>query len=133
VLNAENEIEVIQTSLLRALASPQRLRIVHLLGRLPREVNELARELMLGQATVSQHLAVMRGVGLVESTREGRCVRYRLTDPDILGACALMREVIVRRLAALGSLAAAAGPGPADLGATHPNDPSITTAQVAHR
>src|SRR3972149_11772062 len=78
VLNALNEIDVIQTSLLRALASPHRLRIIHLLGERPREVHELATELELGQATVSQHLAAMRSVGLVEADRDGRSVRYRL-------------------------------------------------------
>lgn len=109
VLNAVNEIDIIQTSLLRALASPHRLRIVHLLGERPREVRELVQELELGQATVSQHLAAMRSVGLVEATRDGRSVRYELTDPEILAACSLMRGVIVRRLSALGSLAAAAG------------------------
>jgi len=108
VLNALNEIDVIQTSLLRALASPHRLRIIHLLGERPREVHELAGELGLGQATVSQHLAAMRSVGLVEADRDGRSVRYRLADAQILEACALMREVIVRRLSALGSIAAAA-------------------------
>jgi DNA-binding transcriptional ArsR family regulator len=108
VLNVLNEIDVIQTSLLRALASPHRLRIIHLLGERPREVHELAAELELGQATVSQHLAAMRSVGLVEADRDGRSVRYRLADPQILAACALMREVIVRRLSALGSIAAAA-------------------------
>ena len=108
MLNALNEIDVIQTSFLRALASPHRLRIIHLLGERPREVHELADELALGQATVSQHLAAMRSVGLVEADRDGRSVRYRLADPQIVVACSLMREVIVRRLSALGSLAAAA-------------------------
>lgn len=108
MLNVLNEIDVIQTSLLRALASPHRLRIIHLLGEQPREVHELADELELGQATVSQHLAAMRAVGLVEAVRDGRSVRYALADPQILAACGLMREVIVRRLSALGSIAAAA-------------------------
>jgi DNA-binding transcriptional ArsR family regulator len=108
VLNAVSEIDEIEVMLLRALASPHRLRIVHLLGARPREVRELVGDLDLGQATVSQHLAALRAVGLVEAVRDGRLVRYRLTDPQILEACSLMREVIVRHLAALGSLAAAA-------------------------
>jgi DNA-binding transcriptional ArsR family regulator len=108
MLNAISEIDVIQTTLLRALASPHRLRIIHLLGERPRDVNDLERELGLNQASVSQHLASMRSVGLVEATRDGRCVRYRLSDPEIVAACSLMRGVIVRRLTALGSLAAAA-------------------------
>lgn len=109
MLNPLDEIDAIQTTLLRALASPHRLRIIHLLGERSREVHELAGELDLGQAAVSQHLAAMRSVGLVEATRDGRSVRYELTDLQILVACRLMRDVIVRRLSALGSLAAAAG------------------------
>ncbi|MEO5966511.1 MAG: metalloregulator ArsR/SmtB family transcription factor [Candidatus Limnocylindrales bacterium] len=120
--DAANEIDAIQTSLLRALASPQRLRILHLLGDGPMEVNELARSLQAAQATVSQHLAAMRGVGLVESTRDGRSVRYQLADPEILVACEVMRQVIVRRLSAMGSLAAAArqpSPAPSSSQVTH--------------
>jgi ArsR family transcriptional regulator len=133
VLIALNEIEVIQTSLLRALASPHRLRIVHLLGERPREVNELARELELAQATVSQHLAAMRGVGLVDATRDGRCVRYELADAEILAACDLMRDVIVRRLSALGDLAAAASHPTADRPAVLAVDPITQPSQVEHR
>lgn len=108
VPDAIGQIDEIQTSMLRALASPHRLRLLHLLGSGPCEVNELVRVSGIPQAAVSQHLAALRGVGLVEATRDGRFVRYRLADPDILAACDVMRRVIVRRLSALGSLAAAA-------------------------
>ncbi len=94
----------IQASLLRTLASPHRLRIIHRLGVAPCEVNELARDLGLSQATTSQHLAAMRAAGLVEAVRDGRTVRYQLADPEILAACGLMRSVLVRRLSRLGDL-----------------------------
>lgn len=132
MLNTTNEIDAIQTTLLRALASAHRLRIVHLLGERPREVNELARLLDLAQATVSQHLAAMRGVGLVEATRDGRCVQYGLADPKILAACDLMREVIVRRLSVLGSLAAAANSGAADGEASGYSGLNTDSSQVTH-
>lgn len=103
-----DEIDVLQASLLRTLASPYRLRIVHLLGTGPREVNEVSRALDLSQTATSQHLGAMRAAGLVEPLREGRVVRYRLVDPEILDACALMRDVLVRRLSRLGDLAATA-------------------------
>ncbi len=115
-----DDIDAIQASLLRAMASPMRLRIIHLLGTGPREVNELARELGAGQAAMSQHLAAMRAVGLVEATREGRSVRYRLVDPEILEACGLMREVLVRRLARLGDLAVIATREEAASSPAHP-------------
>jgi DNA-binding transcriptional ArsR family regulator len=121
-LNACVEIDRIQVDLIRALAGAHRLQIVHLLRPGPLEVGELARELDLPQATVSANLAAMRAVGLVEAARDGRVVRYRIADPEILAACDLMRNVIVRRLSALGSLAAAAGgaASPTDLQVTNP-------------
>lgn len=102
------DIDELQASLLRSLASPHRLRILHLIGERSWEVNEIAHELGLGQATTSQHLGSMRRAGLVESARDGRHHRYRVSDPQILAACSLMRAVLVRRLSRLGDLAAAA-------------------------
>lgn len=104
-----DDIDTIQASILRTLASAHRLRIIHQLGIGPSEVNELARELGLSQAATSQHLAAMRAVGLVEAVRDGRAMRYELSDPEILAACSLMRSALVRRLSRLGDLAAAAG------------------------
>ncbi len=106
--NATHDIDELQASMLRSLASVHRLGILHLLGVGPFEVNEIAREMCLSQAASSQHLAAMRSVGLVEAIRDGRTVRYRLADPQILAACELMRAVLVRRLSRLGDLAAAA-------------------------
>jgi ArsR family transcriptional regulator len=99
---------VIQASLLRTLASAHRLRIVHRLGSGSCEVNELARDVGLTQAATSQHLAAMRSAGLVEAARDGRAMRYRLCDPELLAACGMMRNVLVRRLSRFGELAAAA-------------------------
>jgi len=113
--NASDDIDAIQASLLRTLASPHRLRIVHRLGEQGCEVNELARALGLSQAATSQHLAAMRVVGIVDSIRDGRTVHYRLSDPEILAACSLMREVLVRRLSRLGDLAASADRTAADV------------------
>ena len=109
MLSFADDIDAIQASLLRTLSSPQRLRILHRLGRSDLDVSDLARELGMSQATASQHLAAMRSAGVVEAHREGRSVRYGLADPGILAACDLMREVLVRRLTRLGDLAAAAG------------------------
>jgi ArsR family transcriptional regulator, virulence genes transcriptional regulator len=106
--SATYDIDELQASMLRSLASAHRLRILHLLGAQPSEVNEIARKLGLSQAAASQHLSAMRAVGLVQAIRDGRTVTYRLADPQILAACELMRAVLVRRLSRLGDLAAAA-------------------------
>jgi DNA-binding transcriptional ArsR family regulator len=113
MLSAGDDIDVIQATLLRTLASAHRLRIVHLLGTRSCEVNELATALGLSPAAASQNLAALRAVGIVEAIRDGRAARYRLTDPEIRSACELMRGALVRRLTRLGDLAAAASE-PAD-------------------
>ena len=111
-MHVNDEMDDLQATTLRALASAHRVRLIHLLIGGPREVREIAAALGLGQATTSQHLAALRSVGLVEATRDGRLVAYRLADPDIAVACTLMRGVLVRRLARFGRVAAAAARAP---------------------
>ena len=101
-----DEITILQAEILKVLASPRRLEILHRLADGPLEVGRLAVEVGASQPNVSQHLAVMRTAGIVEAERDGREVRYRLTDHDVIQACDLMRQVLERRLSRLGQLAA---------------------------
>ena len=94
----------LQAEILRTLAHPRRLQIVHELADGPRTVGSLASGLRLSQPNVSQHLAVMRTTGVVAATRSGREIQYRLTDGDIITACALMRAALSRRLTRLAEL-----------------------------
>ncbi|MFP5342856.1 MAG: ArsR/SmtB family transcription factor [Candidatus Limnocylindria bacterium] len=99
-----DEITILQAEVLKVLASPRRLEILHCLADGPREVGRIAAELDLSQPNVSQHLAVMRQAGIVDADRVGRGVRYRLTDPDVIVACGVMRAVLERRLQRLAAL-----------------------------
>jgi DNA-binding transcriptional ArsR family regulator len=100
-----DEITILQAAVLKTLASPTRLEILHTLARGPIEVGRLAEAIGASQPNVSQHLALLRGAGIVEAERDGREVRYRLTDPDVMVACGLMRSVLERHLARLGQIA----------------------------
>ncbi len=88
----------LQADVLKTLSNPRRLEILHRLADGPCEVGRLAAELGMSQPNVSQHLALMRSAGVVAAEREGREVRYRLSDPDVMVACNLMRGVLRRRL-----------------------------------
>ena len=68
------------------------------------------RQLGISQPNVSQHLAVLRAAGLVDAERDGREVHYRLTDPDVMVACELMRGVLERRLRRLAEMSSHDGP-----------------------
>jgi DNA-binding transcriptional ArsR family regulator len=61
-----------------ALAHPIRREIVAALASGDRGVRELAAPLSVSRPAVSQHLAVLRSVGLVTFGRSGRESRYRL-------------------------------------------------------
>jgi DNA-binding transcriptional ArsR family regulator len=107
MLRPADGIYGLQASLLKTLASPRRLEIVHFLGENgPVEVRKLADHFGSTQPAISQHLAALRGVGIVEAVRDGREVRYQLADPEIVAACSAMRQVLMRRIARLGDLAA---------------------------
>jgi len=101
-----DEITLLQAEVLKTIASPRRLEILHELARGPIEVGRLASRIGATQPNVSQHLAVLRSAGIVDAERDGREVRYRLSDPDVMVACGLMRTVLERRLTRLGRMAA---------------------------
>jgi ArsR family transcriptional regulator len=114
-----DEITILQAEVLKTLASPRRLEILHRLADEPLEVGRLAAELGLSQPNVSQHLSVLRTAGMVEAERDGREVRYRLSDPDVMTACGIMRAVLERRLIRLAGLSATSA-APPDIHNTTP-------------
>ena len=65
---------------LKALADENRLRILMLLREREQCGFELMGVLGLSQPLVSSHLGVLRSAGLVEARREGRRMRYSLTE-----------------------------------------------------
>ncbi len=89
----------LQAAICKTFASPWRLRIVEALGDGERSVSQLVEVLGLPKSNVSQHLGIMRDKGVVEFRRGGGYVYYRLSDPRILAACRLMREVLLQRFA----------------------------------
>jgi len=89
----------LHASVCKTLASSTRLRIIEALGHSAMPAGEIARALGIQKANVSQHLAVMRSMGIVRARREGLHVFYRLTSPKIIQACQLMREVLLEQLA----------------------------------
>jgi ArsR family transcriptional regulator len=68
---------------LKALADPERLRIIRCLKTGPKNVSELADSLGRELVNVSHHLGVLRHAGLVSDERRGKFVVYSL-HPDVI-------------------------------------------------
>lgn len=66
--------------LLKAMANEHRLLILCHLADGELSVGELNECVDLSQSSLSQHLAVLRQDGLVETRRESQTIYYRLTD-----------------------------------------------------
>jgi ArsR family transcriptional regulator, virulence genes transcriptional regulator len=99
-MKQEIQIEVLklQAELCKALADPKRLHIIKELREGERTVSELTNLLALKQANTSQHLAVLRRIGLISFRKDGNTVYYRLTNPKIAEACDLVHDVIAEQL-----------------------------------
>ncbi|MEO0982215.1 MAG: metalloregulator ArsR/SmtB family transcription factor [Pseudomonadota bacterium] len=67
--------------LLRTLSNEHRLMILCRLIGGERSVGALLSDFDLSQSALSQHLAVLRGQGLVETRREGQVIHYRIANP----------------------------------------------------
>jgi DNA-binding transcriptional ArsR family regulator len=78
-----------------ALADPTRRRILTLLLAAPAYPAELADILDVSRTNMSNHLACLRGCGLVTATREGRQVRYELADQRLAGALRELARVVL--------------------------------------
>ena len=78
-------------TLLRALGHPARLRIVRILAdRQTCVCGEIVDELPLSQATVSQHLSVLKNAGIIVGDIDGPAVCYCLAP----GALAALHETV---------------------------------------
>jgi len=83
----------------RVLTDPKRLMLLDTLRAGERSVGELAAAIGVALPNASQHLAVLRSAGLVESRRVGTAVVYRLSEPAIADACDIIHGIVARRLA----------------------------------
>ncbi|MBI5100633.1 MAG: winged helix-turn-helix transcriptional regulator [Nitrospirae bacterium] len=88
----------LQAEVCKTLASPKRLEIINALKEGEKSVGELVAILGVPKANVSQHLAVMRLKGILNSRRDGVNIFYRISNPKVIQACVLMREVLTEQM-----------------------------------
>lgn len=82
-----------QAELLKAMAHPTRLCILHrLVAKGECNVSHMQECLEKPQSTVSQHLAKLRSAGVVTATRYGTEVHYSVTEPLVRKLIAVLSE-----------------------------------------
>lgn len=68
---------------IKLLGHPERLKIVEVLEAGEATVSDIQDALDMPQAIVSQHLAKLKGHGVVASERDGVHVYYRIVEPKV--------------------------------------------------
>lgn len=62
----------------KALADPTRRQVLQLLRRRPMTAGELSEHFTVSKPTMSAHFAVLREAGLVDATKQGTTITYRI-------------------------------------------------------
>lgn len=84
----------LKAKLYRGFADPSRLAIMEALRSGPRTVSEIVEATGFIQSNVSNHLACLHDCGLVSRERQGRYVRYQLSDPRVAELLLLADELL---------------------------------------
>ncbi len=98
MLNMSDRVYKLHADVCKVLGSASRIRIIEALREGERSVGELSVILGLRQANVSQHLAVMRSKGVLKTRKVGTSIYYSVSNPKIVQACDLMRQVLLEQL-----------------------------------
>ena len=100
LLKRDTEIFERQARICKAFAHPGRLQILDLLGQGELGVSELQEALGISKTSISQHMAVLKSVGVLSTRREGKQIYCSLAMPEVKQACQLIRKVLQAQIAA---------------------------------
>ena len=85
--------------MMRALGNPTRFHILRVLAQRRTCIcGEIVDCVPLAQSTVSKHLSVLKGAGLVATRREGSMSVYRMTCPCLDGFFSCIETVLKENL-----------------------------------
>ena len=93
------ELYKLQAELCKTFSDPKRLIIISELRDGEKSVSELVEILQTPQAVVSRHLAILRHRGVVQTRRDGLNIYYSLTNPRIVEACDISRQILLEQVA----------------------------------
>lgn len=88
----------------KAISAPRRLELLDLLCQGPRTVEALAEQATISVANASQHLQVLRAARLVDASKKGLYVEYRLADDQVCRFLVALRGLAEARLAEVGQV-----------------------------
>jgi len=96
--SAEEELYRMQAEFCKGLSHPKRLMVIGILRGGEKSVSELAEATGIPQSNLSQHLTILRQLGILGKRRDGLNIYYSITDERIIQACELVKAAIRQRM-----------------------------------
>ena len=93
------EVFALHAQFCKVFSNPTRLRVMWELQQGERTVTDLAGAIGVSLANLSQHLRVMRTIGVVAVRREGQSLHYRAASPHFFAGCKRIRQGIMEVVA----------------------------------
>lgn len=90
-------IFVLESQIYASLSHPKRLEILHLLSHEALSVNEIVKMTGVAQATVSQHLTILKKLKLVKVEKSAQSRVYSLASPNVASIFDQARTVLLER------------------------------------
>ena len=103
-MKVNKEIFELQAGICQTMANAKRLEIISILGNGELAVGVLAERMDVKISNLSQHLSIMKNKGILISRRDGVHIYYRISNPKVIKACSLMKEVMTELLHDQGKL-----------------------------
>jgi DNA-binding transcriptional ArsR family regulator len=90
----------------KVFSNAKRLEVLNILRDKEMTASDLIDRIGLSKANLSQHMSILKSKGVVLTRREGVNIYYRISNPKIIQACDLMREVLLEQLQEKGRMVA---------------------------
>jgi len=90
------DIRTLQSELFKAMAHPQRIKILEELISGKCCVSEMVNRVKNSQPQVSRHLIAMKKSGILECDKNGTRICYRIKGPEVAKLVALSRDIVIK-------------------------------------
>lgn len=86
------------SNVFKALSHPIRLQIVRLLKEKPLCVCEILPQIESEPSNASQHLAVLKNQGIVDSKKDGMMMIYNIKSPEVYEMIDIVEGIILKQI-----------------------------------
>ena len=93
-VDSSNEIFERQARICKAFAHTGRLQILDQLGSGEKGISDLQNALGISKTGMSQHISILKSVGVIRTRRNGKQIYCSLAMPEVKQACQLIRKVL---------------------------------------